>query len=750
MDSICLISSSLLGPTKNGGVGTAITYLACELEKSGFDVTILFTGGIQCETEGYWIDKYRDMGIKFLFLPTWVKENYWESTVSDHNWWTWRSYWTYQFLLNHAFDIAHFPETCGYAFHTIQAKRTTDLLKGLKVVVTMHSSTEWLKEGMHQFHLEDGHEDRANLLYLKLNYAERYTCRYCDYLLAPSEDMFQWAIRKGWILCRNRAVAFNAYSSSVSAAFCAEIDYDHFIFFGRLEKRKGIDIFCSAMNELFRVKYQNEPDTLKVSFLGKNAQVNGIMATEYIAQNLDAGIVSQIHTDFDTFQALEYIKETSGICVMSSLLDNSPYSIVECIVNKIPFICSDTGGIPELVNEAVLFHITSESLLEKILSIRSIDFNGLKHKYSLFAANSNLVKIHKDIASIEEQGHEIRAGLVSVCIAYKNQSIFILDLLNSIFSNTYTKIEIIIAEEQENSLDRIKIQEMNTMGCPIRYVCNNSHSKGEGYNLCAKEAKGEYLLFIHAEDIMQSDYIRLLVAACQQASLDAVSTLSKKIFGIGNVDLKEKTRNLIMIPFGMNRQLALFENTYTQSSFLISKRAFTEVGGFAKTNDAGIEWQFFNRFCEKGLEMDVAPVVGFRERDIAPELQDKLCYPKKITYLSHENAIEPLLSNMPGYMRSFFYEWALGRYYEEVLTKNAKSRFSYEASAKITYMDMKTYNQKVKNLNGKVTCLEQKTQSLTAQRDNLMTGISNYENSFFWKMTMPMRKILDILKGSGK
>ena len=101
-------------------------------------------------------------------------------------------------------------------------------------------------------------------------------------------------------------------------------------------------------------------------------------------------------------------------------------------------------------------------------------------------------------------------------------------------------------------------------------------------------------------------------------------------------------------------------------------------------------------------------------------------------------------------MRSFFYEWALGRYYEEVLTKNAKSRFSYEASAKITYMDMKTYNQKVKNLNGKVTCLEQKTQSLTAQRDNLMTGISNYENSFFWKMTMPMRKILDILKGSGK
>lgn len=747
MNSVCLVSSSLLGPTKNGGVGTAITYLACELEKGGFDVTILFNGGIQCETEKYWTDKYLDMGIKFVYLPTWVKENYSNSTVSDHNWWTWRSYWTYQFILNSKFDIAHFPETCGYAFHTIQARRTTDLLNDLKVIVTMHSSTEWLKEGMEQFHLEDGYEDRANLLYLKLNYAERYTCQYCDLLLAPSAHMFKWAINRGWSLCENRKVAFNAYSSSIAGADTKDIDYNHFIFFGRLEKCKGIDIFCAAVNEL--AKRVDSDKEIKISFLGRNASVDGMLATEYIETNLNADIEREVHTEFDTFQAMEYIKSTGGVCVMSSNLDNSPYAIVECIENGIPFICSNTGGIPELVNENVLFDTNIESLLEKMISIRLVDFKKLEHKYSYIEANSNLVKIHKDILNINESKTSMESKLVSICIAYKNQSIFIYDLLDAIFSNTYKNIEIIIAEEEEK-LKRDRIGKINLCNVPIKYVYNCGHTKGAAYNLCVENACGEYLLFINPEDTMQRDYIETLVKACQKASLNAAATLSKIIYGIGNVDLKENTHNMIMIPFGMNMELALFENTYSQSSFIVEKNAFEKTNGFREMNEAGIEWEFFNQLCSNGMKTDVVPVVGFRERDIIPKLINIMCYSKKISYQSHKYAVEPLLKEMPKYMRFFFEEWAFGRYYKEVLTKDRKSRFKYEAIDKKDFIDIHTHNLQIKNLNDRISGLNRQIKLLTQQRDNCVLGMANYENSFFWKISSPIRKILDLLRRSKK
>lgn len=750
MKKACLVTSSLVGPTKNGGVGTAISYLAIELEKAGFDVTILFNGIIQCETEQYWIQQYSELHIKFQWLQSYVQENYGESGVSDQNWWTWRSYWTYRYLEKHDFDIAHFPETCGYAYHTIQAKRTTNLFKNMKIVVTMHSSTEWLKEGMDVFHLEDGDEDRANLLYLKLNYAERYTCQYCDYLLAPSEFMFQWAIKRGWTLCEKREVAFNAYSTMLDKTYSEAIDYDHFIFFGRMEKQKGIDSFCECMNKLYDSQYKETECALKVSFLGRNAMVDGMRATEYIDKNLNKAIQTEIHTDYDTFQAMEYIKQSNGICVMSSSLDNSPYSIVECIENCIPFVCSKTGGIPELVNEKILFDPGADTLYEFLTNIKNIDFRKIRHKYSFVTANKNLVEIHKRICDMKIQESEFEKPLVSVCVAYRAQSIFIYDMLQSIFENSYPNIEIIIALEDDRCFEKEEVEQFNFRNITIKYVDNTKKTKGHGYNICAQVACGKYLLFINPEDIMEKDYIEKCVYGIQKSESDAVATHSKKIFGIGRCNLIPGIRNVVNIPIGQNKELSLFENTYSDSSFMVSKEAFDLVGGFEEGDSSGLEWNFMNRLSVKRAKMEVIPICGFRIRDVAPELRNKICYPNLITCSAHKMAIAPLLEEMPDYMHYFLYHWCLGRYYEEVLTKSNKSRFQYLSTAKKRKVELSIHNSQVRELRAKIANLENQISVLNMRCNDFLTGINNYEESFFWKITKPCRKVLDMVRRNKK
>lgn len=735
MKRICLVTSTLIGPTRNGGVGTAFAYLAEELAKNDFEVTLLFNGFIQYESEKYWHERYKELGIEFIYLQRWVEDNVFQSTVSDSNWWLWRSYWTYQFVLKNEYDLLHFSDTCGYAFHTIQAKRTTKEFDNTKIVVTMHSSTEWLKSGMDEYHLEIGSEDRANHLYLQLNYAERYSCQYCDFLLAPSKAIMDWSIERGWILCENREVVFNAYCLSIQGVSEKEINKNHFVFFGRLEKQKGLDKFIKAINKL-----HEENEELEVSFLGRESKVDGLPAAAYIKKNIAPEVKYSIHTDFDTFQALSYIKEEGAICVLPSKTDNSPYGIVECIENKIPFICSRTGGIPELVDERVLFDFDEESIYDKMGYIQNVDYLTLNHKYSYKEANKRIVDIHKKIIERKNDVEIVNTDeKVSVCVAYKRQSVFVYDLVSSIIENDYRNIEIIIAAE--TSYDKELIEKINDRGLDIKYVDNTIRSRGAAFNSAANVADGEYLVFIDAENQVSKNYISSMIYGLKKSGVDAISSHYRYIYGVGNMNLSSGIKNLACIPQGMNKELALFENCYSSASFMIKKDIFDKLGGFTENNISTTLWEFFNRFIISGYNLEIIPKSIFRERDIAVELMDEICYPRVIGYESHNEAIEPLLKEIPSFWRYIIYEWMLGRNYEEVLSKRNRSRFLFQGTRAKNFIGISEHKDIVNGLNKRIKELEK-------QNDiNLNKVISSYENAFFWKLSKPLRKIMDHMKG---
>jgi glycosyltransferase involved in cell wall biosynthesis len=150
------------------------------------------------------------------------------------------------------------------------------------------------------------------------------------------------------------------------------------VFFGRLETRKGLTLFCDVLDLLV-----NDLPEIKVTFLGRAVEdVEGLSSSQYIYQRAIAGqwpFDWKILSNKDRQSALEYLKGDNILTVIPSLIDNAPYTVYECLYASIPFIASNTGSIVPLISEEskedALFDTTPEDLKNKILSVHQ---NGLK------------------------------------------------------------------------------------------------------------------------------------------------------------------------------------------------------------------------------------------------------------------------------------------------------------------------------------------------------------------------------------
>ena len=99
------------------------------------------------------------------------------------------------------------------------------------------------------------------------------------------------------------------------------------------------------------------------------------------------------------------------------------------------------------------------------------------------------------------------SSLVSVCIPVHNAENYIADTIKSVLDQTYENIEIIIVDD--GSTDQ-------SSGIAQRYANANNHIKifsqsnsgaSTARNKCLSEAKGEYIQFLDADDLLSTDKI---------------------------------------------------------------------------------------------------------------------------------------------------------------------------------------------------------------------------------------------------
>ena len=115
----------------------------------------------------------------------------------------------------------------------------------------------------------------------------------------------------------------------------------------------------------------------------------------------------------------------------------------------------------------------------------------------------------------------IDANLVSIVIPCFNAALYIKKTLDSILSQNDIDIEIIIVDD--GSTDQSKKIVDTISNEKIKYYYQTNEGVSTARNLGFSHAKGKYVVFFDADDLMQKDYIKELVSFIEKENLDFVS-----------------------------------------------------------------------------------------------------------------------------------------------------------------------------------------------------------------------------------
>jgi O-antigen biosynthesis protein len=605
---VCIVTADFPGLIKNGGIGTAYLNLARLLVEGGHDVTVLYSLGCYSEADpiDYWQREYMKERIKLIPLPPWQGIELKGSNAVR------TSYRVYEWIKHKRFDIVHAHEWRGIGFYTALAKAQGLCLMKSVLCVGAHSPTLWHREGMN--------EPWADLDELEISHMERTTVERADILWSPSRHMIEWISEHGWKV--PAVVEIRPNVLQMPAKDCnrkrSRREVNEVVFFGRIETRKGVELFCHAVDQLLASRTR----PFKVTFLGKLGRVGLLGAEEYLARRTAAWRSGgQVLSSFGRDAALEYLSRDGRLAVIPSTLDNSPYTVLECLAQNVPFVASRVGGVPELIHscehDRVLFDFKTESLSQQLQ--RAIEDGGLPARASFDIAENNFQwKLwHEEMRSLFPRVPRRGSPMVSVCLTHHERPRTLARALRSLIKQDYRNFEVVLVDDGSRSpkalryLERIE-RVFNRRGWklirqPNRYL-------GAARNTAARAACGRYLLFMDDDNIAKPSEVSTLVRAAEASHADILTCFLDVFRGSGD---PSPVNQQYRYPFlGGDITLGLAANIFGDANALWRREGLESLGGF--TEDFGIgceDWELFSRAVLHGLRLEVVPeaLVWYRQ-----------------------------------------------------------------------------------------------------------------------------------------
>ena len=620
---VCIATWEIEGPSRNAGIGTAYTSLADALKRAGYDVTILFLLGCH-PTDGNmidWVDYYRtEKGMKLIPLPMAHEPRIhaaWASSVSYH---------TYAWLKEHQhdFDIIHFPECQGLGFYTLLAKRQGLAFGDTTFVVSAHGPTFWVKEGSQDY--------IRNLGELEIDFMERVSISSADIVTSPSQFLLRWMLENGWELPERTYVAPyvlpQGLFSEVPAPRSRKSDIHEIVFFGRLEVRKGLKLFCDAIDQLCADRDKRK---FEVTFLGKETQIYGRSSIGYISDRSKAWTVPwRIHSNKYQGAAIDYLRGSGRVAVISSLADNYPNTVLECVGAGVPLLASKVGGIPEIIDpsdiENVCFEPQSDVLAERLRFALEQGAFSARPAASFTDTARKWIDLHSSLPHQPKNGKSVQQGsresifpLVSVCFAYNVREKGAAATLASLEQQDYPHLEIIIAEcgSEDSSSSNSALDRTGSRSHEVRRIVRRGSEMGAGRNAAVREAKGEYLFFVDDHTLLLApNAISVFVQVAQRVDADILTSAISFFLGSssGSSDnILEHSRR----PFlGGDAATGAFVNCFGSTNALVRRDAFDKIGGFSDEAVSTLDdWELFSKAALMGLRIETMPEVYVWHRE---------------------------------------------------------------------------------------------------------------------------------------
>jgi glycosyltransferase involved in cell wall biosynthesis len=359
-------------------------------------------------------------------------------------------------------------------------------------------------------------------------------------------------------------------------------------------------------------------------------------------------------------EALRYLAaHADALVVVPSLVDNSPYAVIECLELRLNLIASRVGGIPELVQTPeCLFEPTVADLGDKLLECFQQGIPAVRPGYSAEAARAAWREVH-EMPPPPPRGQPASPA-VSVCVAHFNHGDFLPQALESLQRQTYAHFEVIVVDDGSTdpaSREMFRaLQRQYAAAASWKFFEKEHGHLGHTRNFAARRAAGELLVFMDSDNIAVPGMIERMVRGMDAARADCL-TCHHLTFQTDALRLRGQFKSRVD-PLGACLELAIYENILGDANFIVRREAFEKLGGFSEDRDLAYEdWEFLLKLVVNGFVMDVIPEALFHYRKQPSSMVRTTDH-----YLSHQRALRPVLEKLDPWQRRFVQN-AVGSYW---------------------------------------------------------------------------------------
>ncbi|MDP5210902.1 glycosyltransferase [Microbulbifer sp. 2205BS26-8] len=599
----------ILGPVRNGGVGTAFYYLATELARVGHRVEILFSLGSYSADHSFahWVAWYGERGIKLTPCPMpGIKPV--SSLMGEA---CELQYGVYEHLKRHAdeYDLVHGSEWGADLYYCLLAKKLGLHFSSLHFVLKSSSPLLWSRIGNSQ--------PTSHIADLPRIYMERRCIELADTVVSGSQYMLNWMRENGYELPAGRCFAQpNVFPDTVveSRPPALADSFDEIVFFGRLEPRKGLLVYLDALAMLLSNSSGAYLSQIRFTFLGKKR--SDFDASAAIRSVLGPfGVAYRIVDGLGQPEALAYLVGRPGcLVVMPSLIDNSPFGVYEMLACEKPFITSNRGGARELIqpqeHERTLCDPTPPALsmcIAKQLAGKpqtTLAVGKLSESLADWKRwhETSCLASHADVLTGEDP-------LVSICLVTCNRPAELAQAIDSVARVEYTNIELIIVDDASDSeparefIDTLKQRQFDF---PYRLIRQEKGYLGKARNRAAREAAGEYLLMLDDDNLLQPQALRCFVDVARRTDADILTCFSDMFLDVSGSQPPASSGRILFV--GADLSTGYFRNPFGDSNCMIKRTSYLEIGGFSEEYKVGLDDQeFFARAVLRGFQLELIP-----------------------------------------------------------------------------------------------------------------------------------------------
>ena len=615
---VCLVTEELSSGKGGGGIGGAFHELALALRRAGHSVDLIYLPPeLSNAPPQTLVNYYADHGIRVVDVN--IDRFVWAPYSYDK-----RSYALFRHLVavEDPYDFIHFHDYKGLGFCTLTAKSQRLGFADTTLVVQLHGPTRWtLQANDHPF-TDESH--------LQIDFMERECIARADLLVSPSRYMLTWLKQNEWTtpppdrvrviqnICSHLGMILGPHRTHPQPVPCTEL-----VFFGRHEERKGIALFCDALD---LIAGDLADANIQLTFLGGFCFVGGEASALYLARrSRNWRFPMQLLPDCDRIAACRAITANDrSVVVIPSRVENSPYTVMEAAIARKPLIASASGGVSELLEPTLADALTCEmdrdALAARILTAIRKGLPAAKLAVPPEKTERQWLDLHTTPAigkSIAKRPTATRTPpKVVAAITHFERPAKLHDAVLSLAAQLYPNLEIVIVDDgsrEPTSLQLLDRLQPLLNKLKVRLLRQPNRYLGAARNHAIAETQSDYILFLDDDDIAFPNLVQTLVAAAEATGAAMVNCLQLYMQEARRGEaypfpdhFQEKVS---YVPTGGPLSIAPLDNCFGGSTILLRRSAITQLGGYSEDYGVGHEdYELYARALQAGLRIEICPL----------------------------------------------------------------------------------------------------------------------------------------------